>query len=100
MNPTSGLLYFARQMSKWMALDNRRRTFVIAAAAVALVSVAYALNIRTVFFGEHAVTATDDIGEAVGAAIASAACVLAATRSGGRDRLGWALMSISAGLWA
>jgi hypothetical protein len=87
-------------MSKWMALDSRRRTFVIAAAAVALVSVAYALNIRTVFFGQHAVTATDDIGEAVAAAIASAACVWAATRSRGRDRLGWALMSISAGLWA
>jgi hypothetical protein len=87
-------------MSKWMALDSRRRTFVIAFAAVALVSVAYALNIRTVFFGQHAVTATDDIGEAVAAAIASAACVWAASRSRGKDRLGWALMSISAGLWA
>jgi len=83
-----------------MALDSRRRTFVIAFAAVALVSVAYALNIRTVFFGQHAVTATDDIGEAVAAAIASAACVWAASRSAGKDRLGWALMSISAGLWA
>ena len=83
-----------------MALDRRRRAFVIAFAAVVLVSVVYALNIRTVFLGQHAVTATDDIGEAVAAAIASAACVWAAVRSHGKDRLGWALMSISAGLWA
>ena len=70
------------------------------AAAVALISVLYALNIRTVFFGQHAVTAIDDIGEAVAAALASIACVWAAHRARGRDRLGWALMGISAGLWA
>ena len=83
-----------------MALDGRRRTFVAAAAAVALVSLAYALNIRTAYFGQHAVTAMDDIGEAVAAALASAACAWAASRAAGNDRLGWALMSISAGLWA
>ena len=83
-----------------MALDGRRRTFAIAATAVALISVAYALNIRTVFFGQHAVTAIDDIGEAVAAALASTACAWAARRARGKDRLGWALMGISAGLWA
>jgi hypothetical protein len=87
-------------MFSWMALDNRRRTFVIATAAVVLVSVAYALIIRNVVFGQQAVTAIDDIGEAVAAAIASGACVWAARRASGRDRLGWALMSASAGLWA
>src|SRR6266851_4219110 len=87
-------------MGALMALDGRRRTFAILAAAVALISVLYALNIRTVFFGQHAVTATDDIGEAVAAALASAACVWAARRARGRDRLGWALMGISAALWA
>jgi hypothetical protein len=51
-------------------------------------------------FGQHAVTATDDIGEAVAAALASVACVWAARRARGRDRLGWALMGISAALWA
>ncbi len=70
------------------------------AAGVALVSVLYALNIRTVVVGQHAVTAIDDIGEAVAAAIASAACVWAARRAHGRDRLGWALMGTSAALWA
>jgi signal transduction histidine kinase len=51
MNPPRRLLSCARQMSWFMALDSRRRTFAIAAAAVALISVLYALNIRTVFFG-------------------------------------------------
>ena len=81
-------------------MDNRRRAFVVAAAAVALVSLLYALNIRTAPFGQHAVTAMDDIGEAVAAAIASAACAWAASRGAGKDRLGWALMGISAGLWS
>jgi hypothetical protein len=91
---------FARQMNWFTALDSRRRTFTILAAGVALISLLYALNIRTVFTGPHAVTAIDDIGEAVAAAIASAACVWAARRARGRDRLGWALLGISAGLWA
>jgi len=100
MNPRRGLLNFARQMSWFTSLDRRRRTFAIVAAAVVLASVLYALNIKTVFFGQRAVTATDDIGEAVAAAIASAACVWAARRARGKDRLGWALLGASAGLWA
>jgi hypothetical protein len=87
-------------MGSLMALDGRRRTFVILMAAVALVSLVYALNIRFLFSGQHAVTAIDDIGEAVAAAIASIACVWAARRAHGKDRLGWALMGTSAGLWA
>src|SRR5947209_9223376 len=100
MNRASGVLNFAPQVGAWMALDGRRRTFVAAAAAVALLSLAYALNIRTAYFGQHAVTAMDDIGEAVAAALASAARAWAASRAAGKDRLGWALMSTSAGLWA
>ncbi len=70
------------------------------AAAVALVCVAYALILRNVYFGPQAVTAIDDIGEAVAAALASVACIWAARRARGKDRLGWALMGASAGLWA
>src|SRR5260370_4442340 len=55
---------------------------------------------RFVLAGQQAVTAIDDIGEAVAAAVASAACVWAASRASGRDRLGWALMAISTRLWA
>jgi hypothetical protein len=75
-------------------------TFAIAVATVTIVSIVYALDIRFVILGARGVTAVDDIGEAVAAALASAACAWAATRSTGRDRFAWALMSISTGLWA
>src|SRR5258708_5231036 len=52
-------------MGWWMALDGRRRTFVVLTAAVVFVSIAYALNIRFVLAGQQAVTAIDDICEAV-----------------------------------
>jgi len=87
-------------MSAWATLDGRRKIFVSVAAAVALVSVAYALTLRYVYFGDQAVTAIDDIGEALAAAIAAVACAWAASNAAGKDRLGWALMGISAGLWA
>src|SRR5258708_12610767 len=78
--------------------NRRQRTFAILVAAVALASALYALNIRTVFVGPRAVTAIDDIGEGVAAALASAACVGAARRASGRGRLGWGLMAPSAPL--
>src|SRR2546430_3417555 len=87
-------------MDGWMALESRRRTFIALVAAVVVVSVAYALNVRFLLTGQHAVTAIDDIGEAVAAAIASAACAWAASRATGKDRLGWALVGLSAGLWS
>jgi len=87
-------------MGAWMALDGRRKTFVAAAAAVALASLVYALVLRNLYFGEQAVTAIDDIGEAVAAALASVACAWGATRASGRDRLGWAFMGVSTGVWA
>src|SRR5947207_3754942 len=87
-------------MSAWVSLDGRRKAFVVAATATAIASVAYALILRNVYFGDSAVTALDDIGEAVAAGLASAACAWAASRATGRDRLGWTLMGVSAGLWA
>jgi hypothetical protein len=100
MNRPGGLLNFARQMSALATWDNRRRTFAIVVATVAVASIVYALDIRFLLLGARGVTAVDDIGEAVAAGIASAACAWAATRAGGKDRLGWTLMSISTGLWA
>ena len=87
-------------MSAWISSDRRRRVFNIAAGVTVAASIAYALILRYVWFGDQTVTALDDIGEAVAAAIACAACAWAAMRGQGRDRLGWALMSISTGLWA
>jgi hypothetical protein len=83
-----------------MALDRRRKTFAMLGAAVVLASVVYAAVIRFVLLGPQAVTAFDDFGEAAAAAIACGACAWAATRVQGKDRLGWALMGISAGLWS
>ncbi|HEV2141404.1 MAG TPA: hypothetical protein VGT01_09430, partial [Candidatus Dormibacteraeota bacterium] len=87
-------------MRAWIGTDTRRRNFAIAAAAVAFASVLYAVLLRTIVLGPHTTTVIDDIGEAVAAGIASAACAWAATMAGGRDRLGWMLMSVSTGLWA
>lgn len=83
-----------------MALNGRRKAFFVLAAIVAVGSVVYALDIRLLLAGPKAVTAIDDIGEAVAAAVASLACAGAAYRAAGKDRLGWALMSISAASWA
>jgi diguanylate cyclase len=87
-------------MSAWVASNPRRKIFAVAAAATVVASIAYALILHNVYFGDRAVTALDDIGEGVAAAIAAAACLWAARRASGRDRLGWTLMGISAGLWA
>src|SRR5258708_29189241 len=80
--------------------EHRRKAFATVVATVVVASVVYALDIRFLLLGARGVTAVDDIGEAVAAAIASAACAWAATRAVGRDRLGWTLISISTGLWS
>ena len=87
-------------MSAWVTWDSRRRIFALAIAAVAIASVLYALILKTVVFGQKPVIGIDDIGEALAAAIACAACAWAASRSSGHNRLGWALMSVSTGLWS
>ena len=87
-------------MSAWAGWDRRRKIFAVAVATVAIASVLYALTLKFEPFGQKTVIAIDDIGEALAAAIASAACAWTARRSEGRNRLGWALMSISTGLWA
>lgn len=87
-------------MQTWTAWDRRHRIFALAIAAVAIASIFYALTLRYLFFGPKTVIAIDDIGEALAAAIACAACAWAARRAQGGNRLGWALMSISTGLWS
>jgi len=68
-------------MIVWSSWDRRRRIFAVAAVAVALASIVYALILRNGWFGDRTVTAIDDIGEAVAAAIASAACAWAVSRA-------------------
>jgi len=100
MNPPRGLLNFVRQMGAWVASNGRRKVFAITVAAVLVASIAYALIVRNVLLGDRGTTAFDDIGEAVAAGVAAAACGWAATRAAGRERVGWTLLGISAGLWA
>lgn len=87
-------------MGIWNSWDRRHRTFAIAVATVAIGSVFYALTLKYVFFGQRTVIAIDDVGEALAAAIAAGACAWAASRAEGKNRLGWALMSVSTGLWS
>src|SRR6267378_1336545 len=87
-------------MSAWVASNGRRKAFAIIALAVLFTCIAYALVVRNVLLGDRATTAFDDIGEAVAAGVAAAACGWAATRAAGRERVGWTLLGISAGLWA
>src|SRR5947208_391314 len=87
-------------MAAGILTGRRRRTFAGAAVAVLLGSIAYALILEFGFFGDRAVTAIDDIGEALAAATASVACAWASRRASGGDRLGWGLMAVSTGLWA
>ena len=87
-------------MSAWSTWDTRTRKFAAAAAVVLVASIAYAFILKTGLFGVRTVTIIDDLGEAASTAIASGVCAWAATRARGKERLGWTLMSISAGLWA
>src|SRR5215472_10861478 len=87
-------------MSAWAAWDRRTRLFVVAVAVVGIASVFYALTLKYVFFGQKPVIAIDDVGEALAAAIAAGACAWAARRAQGKNRVGWALMSVSTGLWS
>jgi hypothetical protein len=49
--------------------------------------------------GLRTTVAVDDIGEAVAAAVAAAACAVAARRGWGRTRLAWSLLSAAALSW-
>lgn len=86
-------------MRAWAAWDRRQKTFAVATAGVLVAGIVYALVVRNVSLGARGTTALDDIGEALAAAIAAGSCAWAATRASGRERLAWALMGISAGLW-
>ena len=100
MNSPAALVNFASQMNAWRSWDGRRRGFALAVAAVAIASVLYALILKFEPFGQKTVITIDDVGEALAAAIAAAACAWAARRESGNNRLGWALMGVSTGLWS
>lgn len=75
------------------------RPFVIAAAAAAVVSIAFVAIVGIPIGSRRFVTAFDDIGESVAALIAAAACAWTARRSTGQFRRGWALLGASGLSW-
>ena len=75
------------------------RAFTIAAAAAAVLAVAFIAWTALRIGGDQATIAVDDIGEAVAALIAALSCGLAAARTSSRTRLAWAFFAASAASW-
>jgi PAS domain S-box-containing protein len=75
------------------------RAFTIAAAAAAVLAVAFVTWTALRLGGDEATVAVDDIGEAVAALIAAVSCGLAAGRTARRTRLAWALFAASSASW-
>jgi|SRR5665213_1269176 len=75
------------------------KAFSIAAVAAAASTAAFAVIIGFQLGGSVFATGVDDIGEAVAAFIALAACAWTASRSVGNYRRGWALLGASAAAW-
>ncbi len=73
--------------------------FTIAAAAAALVSVAFMAWTAYRIGGDQMTIAVDDIGEAVAALTAAFSCGLAAYRTSRRTRIAWAFLAASAASW-
>jgi len=72
---------------------------VVGAVLAAAASVAFTSVLVFHPWGGYWVTAVDDVGEAVAALIAAAACAWAATRTERRLQLGWTLLALSAASW-
>src|SRR2546430_17684853 len=97
MKPAYGLLNFGSSMSAWASWDSRRKIFAIAVATVAVISIAYALDIRYLILGPQGVTAVDDIGEAGGGGAAGGGGGLGAEGPAGGGRVAWAPLGLPTG---
>src|SRR5580704_7338992 len=75
------------------------KPFAVASALAAVASIAFVSVVALQLGGHTAVVAVDDIGEAVAAFVAAAACARTARRSVGQFRRGWALLAASAATW-
>ena len=76
------------------------RLFAIGCVIAALLTLAFGLWTAFRWDGIRVTEALDDFGEAVAAAIAMAACIVAARRHPGRLRIAWALLGGMALAWA
>ena len=89
-----GVPLLARDTSKsWLR-------FGIAAAVAALLGFAFAANTIHHLFSDEVQALIDNLGQLSAAAIASVLCAWTASRTIRAERRGWALLAISAGVWA
>ena len=86
--------------SRALPSDGLLRNRAVRCAAAAISAVLFTVWLLTNLGGTTVTTWIDDIGELVAAAGGAAACALAARRTIGRDRMAWALISASCGMWA
>lgn len=75
-------------------------TFAIAAAVAGFVGFAFAANTIHHFFNDEIQALADNLGQLSAAAVASALCAWTASRTTKAERRGWALLAVSAGVWA
>ncbi len=78
---------------------SEQRIFKLAAIAAALIVVAFVAVVALHLGGDRVTVVVDDIGEAMAALVAAICTGFAAKRSVGRQRVGWTLLSASAGSW-
>jgi diguanylate cyclase len=76
-----------------------QRAFVRAAVLAIVGLILFTAWLAIGIGGLRTTVAVDDIGEAVAAAIAAAACLVAARRGSARTRLAWSLLSAAALSW-
>src|SRR6202162_4221209 len=74
-------------------------TFAVAAAVTTAACAGFVIVVGFPLGSPRFVTALDDIGEALAALIAAAACTRTAIRSDSQFRRGWALLAASAAAW-
>jgi hypothetical protein len=78
---------------------NHPRGFVLASLIAAFGLGVFTLWLALGIGGLRTAVAVDDLGEAVAAGIAAAACAIAAIRASSRHRLAWGLLSAAALSW-
>src|ERR1700680_3230244 len=77
-----------------------RRSFAVVASVVALLVAAFAADALFKPFGIPGRAVVDNLGQLCASVIGSAACAWKATRTAKKERRGWTLLALSAGMWS
>src|SRR5579863_3579680 len=82
-------------MRPYLNLEVNRRRVFIALSALAVITIAMTSRVLPHVWQR----AIDDLGQAIAAAIAVAACGRARERNQGRSRLGWTILGTGVSMW-